>query len=148
MTFIHYTEQPFTLDARTYEQKPDNYFKPHGLWLSVEGTEGDQTWKTWCEGEDFRTEGLRQATTFDVDLSRVLVIDDGATLYSLTKQYPGPSVGSYIYPDWSRIADEYAGIVIAPYHSSYRLNNAVFWYYSWDCASACIWDLSVVKEMR
>jgi len=45
---------------------------------------------------------------------------------------------------WSLVADEYQGIVIAPYVWSRRLCYGANWYYSWDCASGCVWDASAV----
>lgn len=41
--------------------------------------------------------------------------------------------------DWPRLATEYDGIEIAPYLWERRLSEECRWYYSWDCASGCLW---------
>lgn len=35
----------------------------------------------------------------------------------------------------------------APYQWECRLDRDTFWYYSWDCASACIWNLQAVRPL-
>jgi hypothetical protein len=48
--------------------------------------------------------------------------------------------------DWVRVAAEYAGILIAPYQRPVR--HEIMWYYTWDCASACIWDTSIIERVE
>jgi hypothetical protein len=48
--------------------------------------------------------------------------------------------------DWGRVAEQYHGIVIAPYQWSLRLD--LMWYYGWDCASGCIWDTWIVERVE
>ena len=48
--------------------------------------------------------------------------------------------------NWQPLTEQYAGIIISPYQWKRRLDGrASDWYYGWDCASACIWDLSAVR---
>jgi hypothetical protein len=47
--------------------------------------------------------------------------------------------------DWARIQEQYGGLIIAPYQWSVRLD--FLWYYGWDCASACLWDLTVIQSV-
>ena len=53
----------------------------------------------------------------------------------------------YIYMlDFLKVMDEYDGIIIAPYQYSCRLmNSSTAWYYGWDCASGCIWNLGCIS---
>ena len=48
---------------------------------------------------------------------------------------------------WQDVALDYQGILIAPYQWSLRLDKDFRWYYMWDCASGCIWDLSAIASL-
>jgi hypothetical protein len=52
------------------------------------------------------------------------------------------------YPsiDWNKVAEEYQGIIIAPYRWEHRLD--MMWYYGWDCASGCIWDSKAIERVE
>lgn len=50
--------------------------------------------------------------------------------------------------DWIDVASRYSGIEIAPYQWKRRIHPSTFWYYTWDCASGCIWDLSAIKKFE
>ena len=50
--------------------------------------------------------------------------------------------------DWKKVKSKYQGIIIAPYQWSCRLNLDSNWYYGWDCASGCIWDLDCIKDFK
>lgn len=47
---------------------------------------------------------------------------------------------------WRDVYKDYQGIFISPYCWASRFE--FMWYYGWDCASACVWDLSAVKEIE
>lgn len=143
-------------------------FKPRGLWISAEG---DDDWKSWCISERFRLSNLRH--THEVHLkpqANVLLISTLAALDDFNANY-GADTDSQEYKeyaaairakyghalpmserwfgiDWRKVAAEYKGIVIAPYQWQRRLDDKMFWYYSWDCASGCIWDVSAIAELR
>ena len=57
------------------------------------------------------------------------------------------SEGFYPYRiNWRTVAEQYQGIVINPYLWERRLDGPVSdWYYGWDCASGCFWDLSSIQ---
>jgi hypothetical protein len=58
--------------------------------------------------------------------------------------------------DWMRVAEKHEGILIAPYLGERLTEPNEFleshkeewwrWYYSWDCASGCIWNPNAVSE--
>lgn len=50
--------------------------------------------------------------------------------------------------DWITVAEEYQGIIIAPYQFDCRLETETSWYYGWDCSSGCIWDVSCVESFK
>ena len=150
----HFSEDGIVFnDQMKYDlHQRGEFFKPHGLWLSDES--GEEGWKNWCEGEGFRTETLNVERKFKVDLENVIVLDSLEKLVSFhmlfNQALPGMekfnSPGKYNSQiNWGDVAKVCSGIVIAPYHYEARMNY--MWYYGWDCASGCIWDLTKVKEI-
>lgn len=126
--------------------------KPRGLWVSVEGN-GDG-WSDWCRDEQFGGEGL--AFEHEVVLAEdahLLWLSTAEHLDAFTVEY-----GTPMYPaeptirhrgiDWPGVAKVYQGIVIAPYLWERRLDPDTFWYYGWDCASGCIWDLTAIARLE
>ncbi len=79
--------------------------------------------------------------------ANILRCRDKLDVLCLTERY-GIDVPRYSWAskavDWTRIASEYQGIIIAPYVWECRLNDSCNWYYGWDCASGCIWDAAAV----
>ena len=113
---IHTSKNPISkLEQKDYIQIPD--YKPIGFWYGF-GNE----WIDWTEtaGPDYKGEYI-----YEVDIN-----------------------GYRIY---SRICVEktnnlkYDGIEINPYIGKAHLDNKTLWYYSWDVASGCIWNLGKVK---
>jgi hypothetical protein len=142
VTLYHYSASPFTFDpTRTYAQGESD-IKPRGLWLSV-----DEGWKEWCEGEDFNCEGLTHCTEFALRPdARILHLSNVVNLDQFTYHYHKAIVRDTIRSiDWNRVAREWQGIIIAPYQWERRLTEHTFWYYGWDCASACVWDCSALE---
>ena len=147
MKYTHWAAGPVTLDkTRTYEQNADNV-KPKGLWLSVDGD-----WERWCEDEGYREKGKGVEHVVEVDLARVLHLSDARAIDIFTRRYFEEEQHRYltnhIFINWNAVARDYAGLVIAPYCWERRLADHTFWYYGWDCASACIWDLSVITKFE
>ena len=157
MKLIHYAEKPVTLDrARAYPQdrRPAGPFtKPEGLWVSVEGSDD---WKSWCEAEEFSL--YRLAVPHQVTLSdeaNILVISDADAMEKFTAEYGREWGGHLLKPplkdtaweksiDWTEITQRHDGIIIAPYQWSCRMSLS--WYYGWDAASGCIWNLDAIAD--
>ena len=141
-TFTHHPrgDWPFTFDpTRTYEQV-DYDMKPKGFWLSV-----DDDWRRWCKGDgmDDWVDGITPVE-FDVDTNACLWLDTAEAIDRFHAEHHTDHFRREYYIDWRPVADTYAGIIIAPYQWSRRLDGPS-WYYTWDCASACVWDLSVLR---
>lgn len=146
MNLWHYTRDPFFLEPRTYAQPvPREYGKPDGLWVSVEGRDD---WQSWCEREDFCKDQLAyrapvsihdSANILHVTPSEIRVFD---TDYAV--EWPWGENGRWTARgiDWPAVARKYDGIIIAPYSWGHRLDLS--WYYTWDCASGCIWNLDAI----
>lgn len=141
MRLVHFSAEPLGA-LRTVVAKMEPSFKPHGLWLSDEDDE--QSWSAWCTAEEF---GLGTITTeFDlVPNHNVLHLASADDLLDFTADYgSGSNVHKFDYIDWQRVADKYQGLLITPYVWSCRYD--LMWYYGWDCASACVWDVSALAR--
>ncbi len=151
MKLIHYTSDEFKLEPLKYDQSDLHWqAKPNGLWFSVEG---DYDWKWWCEGEEFRLYNLK--VCYELELkkdAKILYLETPEEILDLAKQYPFLNKvwdGDRTYEiDWNKVKEKYQGIIIAPYQWSCRLNPDCNWYYGWDCASGCIWDISCIEEFK
>lgn len=142
MNFYHYSEEPLA-DLNPYT--PEKFYisgpgKPHGFWVSVE-----DDWERWCREEHYHLERLRYRTQIILaEDAEILYITTAEELDEFTDKYRKEKhIVSTDEIDWNRVREEYQGIVIAPYIWSRRLS--LMWYYTWDCASGCIWDVSIIK---
>jgi hypothetical protein len=141
---VHYSGAP-VIEVRSVRQNGEHsgIGKPCGFWLSVDGNEDG--WRDWCLGESFGLEHLTHV--HDVELApdaEVLRLHGPAGIDAFTREYHEPSDRFYGRINWSRVAERWQGIIIAPYVWSRRLHDGAKWYYSWDCASGCIWDARAV----
>lgn len=145
----HYSSKVVTLDRqRTY---PPDTFKPVGLWYSAP-CDGDG-WEHWCRSNDWGNYRLlKHKHLLTLDLSCILTIRNGSEFDAFENSHGhlqprGPSLERI---DWAKLTGggQYAGIEIAPYQWSRRLREGSTWYYPWDCASGCIWDLSAVLDWK
>lgn len=146
MILEKYGDEEITLDkARVYEQSI--HFKPRGFWFSVKG---DDDWPTLCRSEDFWIERLE--VCHEVVLADgwdILHISTPQGLLDLTERFGEklhPNIDR-LYINWAKVAEEYDGIIIDPYQWGLRLDDRVFWYYSWDCSSGVIWNLEAIKSL-
>lgn len=157
MKLLHYTDKEFELKPWKYSQEDTHWrAKPTGLWVSVEGP---CDWKSWCESEEFELDHL--AVCYEVKLkrgSKILRLKTMKSIYELAARYyyirpqwdnpEGRRICSNYEINWERVKEEYQGIIIAPYQWPCRLHPLCNWYYGWDCASGCLWDLTCIKEFK
>ncbi len=91
--------------------------------------------------------------------ARVLVLDNAILIDAFHEDY---AVRHYERPvpawrsdcevlrqplDWAKVAEHYDGLIIAPYQWSRRYDGPS-WYYGWDCASGCIWNLDAIAAVE
>lgn len=134
------TSEISAIVQRPYVQ--DIGMKPHGLWYSV-GAE----WWDWLQYEWPTAWGNWQHVhEIEVDESRLLRIASGRDIEAFGARYAGRGRrGDNI--DWRKVEQAgYAGIEIAPYLHDYRMDPDFSWYYGWDVASGCIWDVSIITD--
>lgn len=148
LSLSHFSDEPITSlhNARQGEGK-GGFMKPNGLWLSVDG---DDDWPAWCAAENFRD--ISKQYHYRVSLAskhRVLHICNENDMRRFDTTYKGtghPSLGMATI-NWSAVAADFRGIIIAPYQWGLRLEPRFFWYYGWDCASGVIWDMDAIDTM-
>jgi len=122
--------------------RQSDHFKPCGFWLSV-GT----AWKDWCVAEYFHTHAL--AVTHHVELvesANVLRLSGTKDIDAFTREFGIKNLLNDCIR-WKRVADLYQGIIIAPYCYERRLAMHCGWYYGWDCASGCVWDVAAIQNI-
>jgi len=146
---------------REYHKQTGDSFKPYGFWLSVED-EGSHNWKDWCIAESFKLENLQYKFLVDIqpdanilhlstekeliDFSVTYALNDPEEFRIFSKNFLGEP---YVYRiNWARLRELYDGIIISPYQWNLRMNQTTTWYYPWDCASGCIWNIKVIKGLN
>lgn len=152
MIFRHYSASPvLEILDRDQREHPRHAVgpKPWGFWLSVVGPDD---WEGWCIDNEQQS-WIEGHHIYDVTLSEsanVLFLKHPYELDSFHREYAvTDALGWNSYPDWTRVASHYDGIVIAPYQWQRRLHAPVSdWYYGWDCASGVIWNAHAVAGLR
>jgi hypothetical protein len=146
---IHYGKEPLPAELVDRSAELVVHFKPSGLWVSVEGKDD---WEDWCRAEGFQLDALRCRSEVVLrPKARILWVRAVKGIDGLTRELgralcPGgdPSLGI----DWPQLGEKYDGIIIAPYQWCRRLHMGTAWYYSWDCASGCIWRPRAIESVR
>lgn len=151
-TWMHYSAEPLTKKKLVHMPQMVQggrwWSKPTGLWLTP--VESDLCWKQWCRHNDYRPQNLVCANEVDVNMNNMLVLSTPAELYSFSDEYcigkddSWGSAGTSV--NWSRVADRYDGIFISPYQWECRMDLG--WYYTWDCDSGCVWNVSAIRDVR
>ena len=140
---LHYSNHPLAPDSVTSVAQVTDQKKPRGLWLSV-----GRAWPRWCEAEQFGLARLRYVQRVTVRLERVLWLRTARDIDRFTADYAIRNpVSAFRCLAWDRVASAYAGLLIAPFCWRRRLTEHTLWYSGWDCASACIWDVSAIHEV-
>lgn len=157
MELRHFAHEPVMEFDREYAypklERPSTYSKPVGFWFSNE--DSADGWKTWCASENFYSERLENEHVVEL-------AEDATILYLRTVEEMRAfqvKYGRQIDPHdfyrtlsapytimWDLVALDYQGIVIPRY--MYEARWGMEWYYTWDVASGCVWDLSAIKSVE
>ncbi len=130
MKLTHISMVSDAIAVKPKEQPASADFKPLGFWYSVDGD-----WERWCTSDQHDWLEGHWRHTVELGQENILRISCAAEIDSFHRRY---SVSSYRVK-WNVVANQYDGIQIAPYIGERRLDGETSWYYSWDCASGCIW---------
>jgi len=125
------------------------YTKPCGFWIT---DDSEECWRSWCLSNDW-ADRITHKHEVDLDENRILILRTSYEVECFSRQYgfehhwkEGRFQRWCI--NWPEVAHQHAGIIIAPYQWSLRMKHGFSWYYVWDCASGCIWDVSAIKDVR
>ena len=142
LNLVHYSRRPLRRLWSTYgQEQPMTHEKPCGLWASVDDN-GDG-WRDWCLAENFQDESLIcQTQLMLTEPDMVLTLSTEIQVVQFAHEYGTQTRFGHAI-DWREVAKDYKGIIIAPYQWSLRLSER--WYYLWDCASGCFWDISSIE---
>jgi hypothetical protein len=152
---IHHDKDVVIFDPdRLYpSSQRENYFKPKGLWVS---DEDDFGWSHWCAAEEFRPDSLKYEHLVELyPYHNVLIIRDVEDLDKFHEAFgkdilgpdrPWDSKPRKDWLDWQEVYQLWQGIIVTPYLWDRRMDY--MWYYGWDCASGCIWDLRAIRSFQ
>ena len=133
-TRVHMSKQPIELKQRSYTQ--DVGMKPSGFWYGF-----GKSWIDWCKSEMPEWFG-QYIYNVNVNDNNILKINNINELIEFDKKYSVNTMG-FSQIDWKNVASKYDGIEIVPYQSQARMK--FLWYYGWDVASGCVWNLKNTK---
>lgn len=137
LRLLHYTDAPITAFRtgkidQTHDRGP--YAKPRGTWVSV-----NESWKRWCTAEAFRQDSLTYRYFVRIHpAATILRLGSAHDLDRFTTEFSADVGYGYKGIDWQLVYMAWDGIIITPYIWPRRLT--LDWYYTWDCASGCIWN--------
>lgn len=146
---VHYSAKPISGPVWSVDQVMVPDMKPRGFWVSVEGN--NDGWKEWCESENYNLRSLQHIHEIKLrDDAEILWLRTAADIDRFTAEWMPPNFrrASFYSIPWAPVAMTYQGIIIAPYIHERRLSDVAKWYYTWDCASGCIWDAAAIKSIR
>lgn len=145
----HYSRKPLgKVNSTRQTSEPDS--KPRGLWVSDDAPYDGEAmgWPHWCEAESFGLDRLVHRHVIKLAApERLLWLRSVAAIDEFNREFSEPPTWRYSTIRWDRVAKLYGGLVITPYQWARRLEGPARWYYTWDCASGCIWDASVVASV-
>jgi len=140
----------------TLQREPNTTFrKPEGFWVSVAG---EDDWPSWCRGEDCFLDSLTAAHRVTLKPSAAVVflksafeLDAFTGAYAVQtdweRRWSWRVTDSRKWPiDWREVVKDCDGLIITPYQWDRRAE--LDWYYGWDCASGCIWNLDAIESVE
>ena len=147
----HWSASP-TLIPHSVQQSGRRGDKPDGLWISVDG---EDDWPTWCRENEWSNgphsfdHHYRVTLAADADILTLTTVEDVREFTKAACKPDRKQLRGYTNRiDWFNVAKLWQGIIIAPYQWPCRIADETLWYYSWDCASGCIWDASAIAEVH
>ncbi len=139
MIRIHNAEFPVRRWSRQPIIQKNLSDRPEGLWYSI-----NNDWKRFCiESDNLQWIGNYN---YNVNISNanILKINSLSEVRKFAKVYG--EVGKYTtYINWANVAMNFDGIEVQDYNTDFFADIGANWFYCWDCASGCIWNLKNVK---
>ena len=154
MRLVHYSDQPFGELCDIQHGERGDFYKPHGLWVSVD--DANYSWRDWCIDTQVRLDALTHVHDVELaDGANVLVLSDSTSLDAFTCEFRQFEVDGDMQifartygMNWSAVRERWDGLIITPYLWECRLEPSCMWYYAWDCASGCLWHRRAIASVR
>ena len=150
LKFTHWKFTGKPISREEMAKRNASYFKPIGMWLSVNGS-----WERWLDGnweEWYNDHQDCYEVVIDQDINLFIIESKEQFLQEFRiltgENYPkfGLSNPSLLLKFHAMLIMKYDGIWLKSepfYHS--RLDMEFDYFYSWDCESICIWRDDLVK---
>lgn len=162
---IHYSDTPL-VDPQSKD--PGKEGRPLGLWVSVGDAWLVDQYKRCLEqpetpeqlgGSHHYPRQFKYANEITiVDTSNILVITNENDFKAFNDRYsePWPGLDPTLDPParrirWRDVRELYQGIIISPYLKNMAGSKIIpesAWYHTWIVASGCLWDVSVIADIR
>jgi hypothetical protein len=113
--------------------------KPAGFWYGF-----GNSWIQWTKSEMPEWSG-KYIYEVNIGNANVLKIDTYSKLLKFNDEFSAQSTPGISSIDWAKVSKKYDGIEIVPYQNNARMNFKLLWYYGWDVASGCIWNLDTAS---
>jgi hypothetical protein len=112
--------------------------KPLGLWYGF-----GRDWIDYVESNEMNN--FKGSFIYYVkikDMSRVLQLNTNEKIEEFTLKYYNGRADIY----WKKVAEDFSGIELFPWPGKlYYKNYKLAWAATWDIASGCIWDTSIIE---
>jgi hypothetical protein len=152
----HFSTEPIKAVRSTIQTNV--WGKPSGLWISDESPNSVRSWTQYMCEEELGWYYRQHIYDVKFDASDLLLLPNKQAIYDFTTEFFNEEIAAsyphrlsgifYDWIMWDKVSEKYSGILITPYIWSCRLNRACNWYYSWDCASGCIWNAEVITSIE
>jgi hypothetical protein len=130
--------------VRSRHQIDVPFFKPAGLWVSVE-----DAWPRLVRASSYLEDfSLVRSTEISVDASRLIwlrTIEEIAAFERSFRTEWTKGALSYTSIGWDKVAAVTDGVIVTDldFDKLYRTRD-LHWVISWECASGCIWNSSAI----
>jgi hypothetical protein len=148
MRCIHHSPKPLRLeDLRDGNQTyvTDGGAKPDGLWFSV-GDGAD--WRALAKERYNADQVLFQYEVVLAERANIWHISNAEAIDALTAEYGKMRGDGKQSIEWARIANKFAGIIIAPHCGERSTFEPTRWYSYWEVACGCVWVVKAVEGLR
>lgn len=131
-------------DSHDPIQHPEGCYgmKPVGWWLSDDSK--GRGWYDWAKAENYWS-NIYQVAVPEVNENRLLILDDVSSVKTVNELLEEQN-GCW---QWGYIAKKYAGCLFYAADAQHAFHDLpemrLMWLRTWDCNSACVWDLTAVS---
>jgi len=136
-----------THDEKLTIQKKDliqgNGWKPKGFWYAF-GTE----WVDWVRSEMPEWE-KPHLFKIDIDTTNILQLNNESDVHEFMEKYCDDKIKKWNSEiNWVKVSKDYSGFEIPDYREIYEYRDLYMWISSFDISSGCIWDLSLITNIK